>query len=104
LAYRAEKVANHRIAERKLAAKFFDIAKSRATTLTRSKSKENQLYASQISKGKEIFRKMPGTTEENATVAIVDPTSATGEEIDASVDRDRIRVVCTTVRVAEYLY
>ena len=47
-----------------------------------------------INKSKEIFRKMPGATEENATVAIVDPTSATGEEIDASVDRDRIRVVC----------
>jgi DNA-directed RNA polymerase I and III subunit RPAC2 len=36
---------------------------------------------------------MPGATEENAPVAIVDPTSATGEEIDPSVDRDRIRVV-----------
>jgi DNA-directed RNA polymerase I and III subunit RPAC2 len=36
---------------------------------------------------------MPGATEDNAPVAIVDPTSATGEEIDPSVDRDRIRVV-----------
>jgi len=37
--------------------------------------------------------KMPGTTEEKAALPIVDPTSATGEEIDPSVDRDRIRVV-----------
>jgi DNA-directed RNA polymerase I and III subunit RPAC2 len=39
---------------------------------------------------------MPGATEEKAPVAIVDPTSATNEEIDPTVDRDRIRVVCVT--------
>jgi hypothetical protein len=38
--------------------------------------------------------KMPGTTEEKAPLPIVDPTSATEEEIDPAVDRDRIRVVC----------
>lgn len=43
---------------------------------------------------------MPGTNEENALVAIVDPTSATGEEIDPSVDRDRIRVVRVLVRTS----
>ncbi|EAT83562.2 hypothetical protein SNOG_09370 [Parastagonospora nodorum SN15] len=43
---------------------------------------------------------MPGTTEENANVAIVDPTSATGEEIDASVDRDRIRVLSGATETA----
>jgi DNA-directed RNA polymerase I and III subunit RPAC2 len=36
---------------------------------------------------------MPGTTEEKAPVPIVDPTTATEEEIDPAIDRDRIRVV-----------
>ncbi|KAF2854198.1 RBP11-like subunits of RNA polymerase [Plenodomus tracheiphilus IPT5] len=36
---------------------------------------------------------MPGTTKEPTQVPILDPTSATDEEIDASVDRDRIRVL-----------
>jgi len=36
---------------------------------------------------------MPGATQEPTPVPIVDPTSATGEEIDLSVDRDRIRVL-----------
>lgn len=36
---------------------------------------------------------MPGATTEQAQVQILDPTSATDEEIDPSVDRDRIRVV-----------
>jgi len=40
---------------------------------------------------------MPGATQEQAPVHIVDPTSATDEEIDPSVDRDRIRVVCSTI-------
>jgi DNA-directed RNA polymerase I and III subunit RPAC2 len=44
---------------------------------------------------------MPGTTEEKAPVAIVDPTSATEEEIDPSIDRDRIRVVCVALHHAE---
>jgi DNA-directed RNA polymerase I and III subunit RPAC2 len=39
---------------------------------------------------------MPGATEEKAALPIVDPTSATEEEIDPSVDRDRIRVVGIT--------
>jgi hypothetical protein len=46
---------------------------------------------------------MPATTEENAPIAIVDPTSATGEEIDPSVDRDRIRVVCVSVVDATFV-
>ena len=36
---------------------------------------------------------MPGATQEQAQAPIVDPTSATEEEIDPAVDRDRIRVV-----------
>lgn len=36
---------------------------------------------------------MPGATDDK-TIPILDPTSETGEEIDPSVDRDRIRVVC----------
>ncbi|KAI8940624.1 RNA polymerase subunit AC19 [Plenodomus lindquistii] len=36
---------------------------------------------------------MPGATSEPAQVPILDPTSATDEEIDPSVDRDRIRVL-----------
>ncbi|CBY00812.1 predicted protein [Plenodomus lingam JN3] len=37
---------------------------------------------------------MPGTTSESTEVPILDPTSSSNEEIDPSVDRDRIRVVC----------
>jgi hypothetical protein len=37
--------------------------------------------------------RMPGTLEEKAPLPIIDPTSATEEEIDPAVDRDRIRVV-----------
>lgn len=36
---------------------------------------------------------MPGATDEKPALPIVDPTSATGEEIDPSVDRERIKVV-----------
>jgi DNA-directed RNA polymerase I and III subunit RPAC2 len=36
---------------------------------------------------------MPGATEDTVSMTIVDPTSATEEEIDPSIDRDRIRVV-----------
>ncbi|KAF1851190.1 RBP11-like subunits of RNA polymerase [Cucurbitaria berberidis CBS 394.84] len=36
---------------------------------------------------------MPGATPEQAQVQILDPTSATDEEIDPAVDRDRIRVL-----------
>ncbi|KAH7378414.1 DNA-directed RNA polymerase [Phaeosphaeria sp. MPI-PUGE-AT-0046c] len=43
---------------------------------------------------------MPGVTEEKAPVPIVDPTSATGEEIDASIDRDRIRVLSGATETA----
>jgi DNA-directed RNA polymerase I and III subunit RPAC2 len=40
---------------------------------------------------------MPGATEQNVPLPIVDPTSATEEEIDPSIDRDRIRVVCPKI-------
>ncbi|OAL02677.1 RBP11-like subunits of RNA polymerase [Phaeosphaeriaceae sp. SRC1lsM3a] len=43
---------------------------------------------------------MPGVTEEKAPVPIVDPTSSTGEEIDASIDRDRIRVLSGATETA----
>ncbi|KAH7087422.1 DNA-directed RNA polymerase [Paraphoma chrysanthemicola] len=43
---------------------------------------------------------MPGTTEEKAPVPIVDPSSSTGEEIDPSVDRDRIRVLAGATETA----
>ncbi|KAF2031355.1 RBP11-like subunits of RNA polymerase [Setomelanomma holmii] len=43
---------------------------------------------------------MPGTTEEKAPVPIVDPTSATEEEIDPAVDRDRIRVLSGATETA----
>ncbi|KAH9859939.1 RNA polymerase subunit AC19 [Plenodomus lingam] len=36
---------------------------------------------------------MPGTTSESTEVPILDPTSSSNEEIDPSVDRDRIRVL-----------
>ncbi|KAH9872951.1 RNA polymerase subunit AC19 [Plenodomus biglobosus] len=36
---------------------------------------------------------MPGATSEPTQAPILDPTSETGEEIDPSVDRDRIRVL-----------
>jgi DNA-directed RNA polymerase I and III subunit RPAC2 len=36
---------------------------------------------------------MPSATEEKIAPKIIDPASEHGEEIDASVDRDRIRVV-----------
>jgi len=37
---------------------------------------------------------MPSATEEKVAPKIIDPASEHGDEIDASVDRDRIRVVC----------
>ena len=37
--------------------------------------------------------KMPSATEEKVAPKIIDPASEHGDEIDASVDRDRIRVV-----------
>ncbi|KAL5119091.1 RNA polymerase subunit AC19 [Pleosporales sp. CAS-2024a] len=43
---------------------------------------------------------MPGTTDKSTPVPIVDPTSANGEEIDASVDRDRIRVLSGATETA----
>ena len=36
---------------------------------------------------------MPSATEEKIAPKIIDPASEHGDEIDASVDRDRIRVV-----------
>ncbi|KAJ8116765.1 hypothetical protein OPT61_g1886 [Boeremia exigua] len=36
---------------------------------------------------------MPSATEEKVAPKIIDPASEHGEEIDASVDRDRIRVL-----------
>lgn len=36
---------------------------------------------------------MPGATSEHAQDPILDPASATDEDLDASVDCDRIRVV-----------
>jgi DNA-directed RNA polymerase I and III subunit RPAC2 len=36
---------------------------------------------------------MPSVTEEKVAPKIIDPASEHGDEIDASVDRDRIRVV-----------
>lgn len=42
---------------------------------------------------------MPSATQEPTQALIVDPTSATGEEIDPSVDRDRIRVVRLIVSI-----
>lgn len=36
---------------------------------------------------------MPSATEEKVAPKIIDPASEHGDEIDASVDRDRIRVV-----------
>ncbi|KAJ4334405.1 RNA polymerase subunit AC19 [Ascochyta clinopodiicola] len=36
---------------------------------------------------------MPSATEEKAAPKIIDPTSEHSDEIDASVDRDRIRVL-----------
>lgn len=36
---------------------------------------------------------MPSATGEQVAPKIIDPASEHGEEIDASVDRDRIRVV-----------
>jgi len=43
---------------------------------------------------------MPGATEEKAPPPIVDPTSATEEEIDPSIDRDRIRVLSGATETA----
>lgn len=37
--------------------------------------------------------KMPAVTETRVAPKIIDPASEHGEEIDASIDRDRIRVV-----------
>ncbi|KAJ4319960.1 RNA polymerase subunit AC19 [Neodidymelliopsis sp. IMI 364377] len=36
---------------------------------------------------------MPSATEEKVAPKIIDPTSEHGDEIDASIDRDRIRVL-----------
>ncbi|KAH8725422.1 DNA-directed RNA polymerase [Phaeosphaeriaceae sp. PMI808] len=43
---------------------------------------------------------MPGTTEEKEPTPIIDPTSATEEEIDPAVDRDRIRVLSGATETA----
>lgn len=43
---------------------------------------------------------MPGATQGQAPVQILDPTSATDEEIDPSVDRDRIRVLSGATETA----
>lgn len=43
---------------------------------------------------------MPGATEEKAPLPIVDPASATGEEIDPAVDRDRVRVLSGSTETA----
>lgn len=40
---------------------------------------------------------MPGATDEQAQVQILDPTSEDGAEIDLSIDRDRVRVVWCTL-------
>ena len=37
---------------------------------------------------------MPSAAEEKVAPKIIDPASEYGDEIDASIDRDRIRVVC----------
>jgi hypothetical protein len=43
---------------------------------------------------KQTQKNMPTATETRAREPIIDPASEHGEEIDAAVDRDRIRVVC----------
>ncbi|KNG52596.1 cell cycle control protein cwf14 [Stemphylium lycopersici] len=43
---------------------------------------------------------MPGATQESTPVQILDPTSETNEEIDPSVDRDRIRVLSGSTETA----
>ncbi|KAJ4366850.1 RNA polymerase subunit AC19 [Neocucurbitaria cava] len=43
---------------------------------------------------------MPGATQEQAQAPILDPTSATDEEIDPAVDRDRIRVLAGATETA----
>ena len=44
---------------------------------------------------------MPGAIEDRASPPIVDPASATDEEIHPAVDRDRIRVVCSHVKCGD---
>ncbi|KAL6704610.1 RNA polymerase subunit AC19 [Coniothyrium glycines] len=43
---------------------------------------------------------MPGATDEKKPVPVIDPTSATGEEIDPAIDRDRIRVLAGATETA----
>ena len=48
---------------------------------------------------------MPAAAADKVTPKIIDPASEHGDEIDASVDRDRIRVVCwTSVALAYFRY
>ena len=79
------------------AGKTFDIAKSRfqvhvspriicaAIIGSKGYRSRNKEQGNQV--------KMPSATEEKVAPKIIDPASEHGEEIDASVDRDRIRVV-----------